>query len=368
MSEYWNLRENDGWRNWAPEIYDPDDDIIFRSGRGTYAGTEQRSLSTEPDPKLSFGIEIEAIVQPRRSLHGQTPFEALAMRMRDQYNLNVTWYKANVRGTWKNTRYDSWHVTYDSSLDANGPNEVGLEVVSPKLMAADVWERQIRLVWQAIRDLFLVKKHALSCGSHVHVAPTYRDFTLDELKLIAMFTVIHEDSILKTLHTTRENHKYCERNTKIEDTGLWHNFGRVKHGQGLSYFRQGGLRECQVAIAGITSKSELVDYMQGDNRRVLWNFRNILPGGSGTVEFRGGRHLRGPNRTIWWATFAILFVDLALRSACLNSQRYDLQYILPHLAEHDEATQTLWQQVKELARFQHMYGNLPEKYFWAAGI
>lgn len=333
MSDYWDSDE--GPSRYSPQIYDPDDEIIYGSSsrRETYLGLKQRSLTTEPDPKLTFGIEIEAIVQPRAPLYGQSPYEALAMRMKQYYKLNVTWYKKEVRGTWKNTKYDAWHVTYDSSLDLEGPNDgiiiipellyehpklmyciVSLEVVAPKLMAGDVWEHQIRLVWQAIRDLFRVKKHAISCGSHVHVAPTSRAFTLDELKLIAMFTVIHEDSILKTLHTTRENHKYCERNTKIEGTGLWDDFGRVKHGRQLSYFREDGLRACQLAIADISSKTELVEYIQGEERRVLWNFRNILPGGSGTVEFRGGRHLRGPNRTISWATFGILFIDLALRS------------------------------------------------------
>lgn len=40
--------------------------------------------------------------------------------------------------------------------------------------------------------------------------------------------------------------------------------------------------------------------------------------GSGTIEFRGGRHLRGPNRTFWWITFAVCFVSLALRQNLLE--------------------------------------------------
>ncbi|KAL2070252.1 hypothetical protein VTL71DRAFT_13278 [Oculimacula yallundae] len=372
-------------------IRDPDDDFLERNAsyqtqlsgfysmsQAPYARTEQRSLTERPDPSLGFGIEIEAIVKPRGPFNGQTPWEALAMRMKQYYKLDVTWYKPEVKGTWKNTRYDAWHVTYDSSLELETPDEVSLEVVAPKLQAGGRWEGQIELVWKAIRDLFRVKKHAISCGSHVHVAPVSRVFTLDELKLVAMFTIIHEDSILKILHTTRQNHKYCERNTKIGGTGLWDDFGEVNHSRYKSAWRGNGLKKCQQAIAKITTKSDLVAYVQGTERRVLWNFRNILPGGSGTVEFRGGRHLRGPKRTISWATFTIVFIDLALRSvshpisflrtlelthekACLNPGRYDLQYVEPHLIAHDEATHTLWKELRTLCDFQAMTNNLPEK-------
>ena len=64
----------------------------------------------------------------------------------------------------------------------------------------------------------------------------------------------------------------------------------------------------------ISSKEELVSYVQGSDRRSLQNFRNVLPDGTGTVEFRGGRHLSGPVRPERWVTFTVLFVDFATRS------------------------------------------------------
>ena len=46
------------------------------------------------------------------------------------------------------------------------------------------------------------------------------------------------------------------------------------------------------------------------DRRVLWNFEHVVPGSTGTIEFRGGRGLRGPVRTKWWIAFVIAFVNL----------------------------------------------------------
>lgn len=53
--------------------------------------------------------------------------------------------------------------------------------------------------------------------------------------------------------------------------------------------------------------------MQGSNRLITWNFLNTVQGHegnfkSGTVEFRGGRHLRGKIRTKRWIAFAVAFI------------------------------------------------------------
>lgn len=78
------------------------------------------------------------------------------------------------------------------------------------------------------------------------------------------------------------------------------------------------LRAIANEIKAKTNANELCSYMQAsiDNRKVLWNFQNTVsrPGytTSGTIEFRGGRHLRGKVRTLRWITFAIAFISMAL--------------------------------------------------------
>ncbi|KAH7308827.1 putative amidoligase enzyme-domain-containing protein [Rhexocercosporidium sp. MPI-PUGE-AT-0058] len=248
---------------------------------------------------------------------------------------------------WINNRdYDTWHVTYDNSLILRPrSNDVSLEIVSPKLEVKNNWEAEIDKVWEAVNDLFRVAQNSISCGSHIHVAPTARYFSLHELKQIAMATIIHEDCILKILHTTRRNHEYCRPNTSIEGTGLWYDFGQWKHRPGELQTRRVGLRDCNQALMGIRSKGELVAYMQGDDRRSLWNFRNVLSGETGTVEFRGGRHLRGPVRTKRWVTFAVLFVDFATRSPYMENSCMP-QYVPPQWSSHNAMTEELWNDLK----------------------
>lgn len=66
-------------------------------------------------------------------------------------------------------------------------------------------------------------------------------------------------------------------------------------------------------IQMINDKERLKNFMQSD-RRVLWNFEHVVPGNrcTGTVEFRGGRGLRGPNRTKWWIAFVLSFVQYCI--------------------------------------------------------
>jgi hypothetical protein len=70
--------------------------------------------------------------------------------------------------------------------------------------------------------------------------------------------------------------------------------------------------------------SQLVVYMQGSgqdvkSRRTLWNFQNLARGPTAgypptyTVEFRGGRHMRGHLRTLAWLSFAVTFIAMALQ-------------------------------------------------------
>lgn len=76
------------------------------------------------------------------------------------------------------------------------------------------------------------------------------------------------------------------------------------------------LADLQRRIANMTAQ-DIKDWMQGtykdeDSRYVFWNFENVLPGKSGTVEFCGGRAMRGLNGTRWVIAFDVGFIDMLL--------------------------------------------------------
>ncbi|KAF3128896.1 hypothetical protein TWF594_011225 [Orbilia oligospora] len=86
-------------------------------------------------------------------------------------------------------------------------------------------------------------------------------------------------------------------------------------------FRNGDMATIARDIKALPSTKSLIDYMQGESRYVLWNFKPLANPRTGTIEFRGGRHLRGPNRTISWITFVVVFVMLTLEEDLLHDER-----------------------------------------------
>ena len=170
------------------------------------------------------------------------------------------------------------------------------------------WEEHIKLFWEAMSKVFKPVEKDISCGSHIHVAPIGRRWTLDELKKIAFAVCIYETYVCAVLPSERRNNQHCERNSKIG----------TRMGNTLRQRTSASLRTIANEIKAKANANDLCAYMQAsiDNRKVLWNFQNTLnrPGytTSGTVEFRGGRHLRGKVRTLRWITFAIAFISMAL--------------------------------------------------------
>ncbi|KAI1749939.1 hypothetical protein F4782DRAFT_533021 [Xylaria castorea] len=135
------------------------------------------------------------------------------------------------------------------------------------------------------------------CGSHIHISMG-RDkrFSLSQLKTIAYGIAIYEPLIVSLLLSNRVNNDYCKLNTK-DSTKL----------------RQCGSDRRAIArlIKSATDTMMLKEVMQS-NRYVLWNFANIIPEGSGTIEFRGGRCLRGAIRTKRWIAFTISIIHAFL--------------------------------------------------------
>jgi hypothetical protein len=183
---------------------------------------------------------------------------------------------------------------------------VCLEAVSPILHITNEWEKELTLFWAAIRKVFKVMEN-YSCGSHIHVAPVGRKYTLAELKTIAFAIVTHEHFVKSMLPSARRDNRYCNLNSEVSPQLK----ALLQNGKNATVFKTIGER-----IKSMQNSNQIMELMQGTSqgaRYVVWNFKNIASGRSGTIEFRGGRHLRGPNRSFWWITFTIVFISLALK-------------------------------------------------------
>lgn len=159
-----------------------------------------------------------------------------------------------------------------------------------------------------MRAVFHIPRRVLRCGSHVHVSPGRGSFYLKELQAIAFAVVFYDEQVQQVLPQSRRNYHYCVPNNK--------------HSQ---YLKGKSISEVAALINAVKNKEKLVEIVQGlskTDRPVLWNFHNVtrMPfteePAIGTVEFRGGRCLRGPVRTKRWISFAVAFMILAIQEVC----------------------------------------------------
>ncbi|XXG94152.1 hypothetical protein Hte_000404 [Hypoxylon texense] len=248
---------------------------------------------------VRFGIEIEVIVEPHTLRSPLIPLDyykklVASLRKRGQ-KAQVDdmrgGYRTNPQGTKK------WWITRDGSLNEHDSNnQVAFEAVSPTFRTTRHWEDDIDAFWNAMGAVFHQPIRSSKCGSHVHISPAGRHYSIQELKVIAFGVVAYEHLVLQILPSSRHDNIYCVPNTTSSS----------KLGNGSNLERIGAL------IASARSAAELKDMMQV-GRRVIWNFENTLPGKTGTIEFRGGRGLRGRNRTRWWIAFALSFIHFVIK-------------------------------------------------------
>jgi hypothetical protein len=179
-----------------------------------------------------------------------------------------------------------------------------MEIVSPVLKSYENWEEQVAALWHVVKDNFKVYKNE-TAGTHVHVAPIDRSFKLCEMKAIAFACCYYEPYILSILPYERRNHRYCNRNSNVVQP-----MGDLVRAQSVC-----GVWTLREEINSLESVEQVCEFLQGgmkkEHRYVLWNFQNLARR-TGTIEFRGGRHLRGPVKTMWWITFVVVFVSMAI--------------------------------------------------------
>ena len=155
------------------------------------------------------------------------------------------------------------------------------------------------------------------CGTHVHVSPVGRKYDLEELKRIAYAAVAWEPLVEEILPAERRGNWYCQSAADLSEALS-------------SDLEDGGsindpLYSVRCKIRRFKTPQKLAKYIQGKDRYALWNFKNTVPDtGTGTIEFRGGQHLRTEVGTKRWIGFAVSFTSLALQEdwvlLCTNTE------------------------------------------------
>ncbi|KAF3226248.1 hypothetical protein TWF106_000742 [Orbilia oligospora] len=251
---------------------------------------------------LGFGIEIESEIRPNIPSNYDSKHRFATL-------LSSNGLPAAAGTSKYPTDYQKWWITNDGSIRFSQPDSVSMESVSPvRNFNEDEWKAEMRKFWSSMKSMFEVQRNR-SCGSHIHVAPWGGKFTLKQAKTIAFACCYYEPYVVSLMPKERRDNTYCQRNSRISPSSM------------MSFlFRNGNMATIARDIKAVSSTESLIDYMQGESRYVLWNFRPLANPRTGTIEFRGGRHLRGPNRTISWITFVVVFVMLALEEDLLHNR------------------------------------------------
>ena len=132
---------------------------------------------------------------------------------------------------------------------------------------------------------------------------------MEQLQAIAYAVLTQECYIREILPEERRNNTYCRYNSQY-GKHTW-----TPHNESLN---DAALqRQIRTEISAIRDARSLCLYMQNNEKRVVWNFRNTVRWSreeieKGTIEFRGGRHLRGGAMTKRWITFAVTFISMAI--------------------------------------------------------
>ena len=247
---------------------------------------------------------------------------------------------------------------------------VALEAVSPVFNSRDYWEKNIHRFWEAVNYCIDVEPN-FSCGSHVHVAPfpnsrqTHIYFSMEQLRKIAYAVATEEYWISQILPKERLYNRYCKFNSSCVNR-RWRECGY----DWAAYAPMLGLIRRE--ILGLNSAQQLCEYMQGRDRYALWNFQNTVQNrttGKGTIEFRGGRHLRGEKNTKRWVAFAIAFIALAIEKVTTtelieNAAKCDRDFLHNPNPQYYADINAWWGDLRTQARLLDFTEHLPDK--WAS--
>jgi len=304
---------------------------------------------------LGFGVEIETYVQPTyapETRRGKAPrriekehYQWFAGYLTNQYALPAL---GNNNSDHKYPHaYDRWWITFDRSLQTT-ETHIGMECVSPILKSSNDWQSDIGQFWNAIRASHTVVRNQ-RCGTHVHIAPRTRQFSIEEAKKIAFACCYYEPYIVSCLPTDRRDNKYCRRNSQVAVERMGALF-QQRTSKSLGIIAED--------IRNIQDFEALIQYMHGtlaaNRRTVLWNFQNLV-GDKGTIEFRGGRQMLGHHRTIRWINFVITFALMAIQENLL----YNTDSLSVPRNSDIEEVQRFWNKLKEWAAYFGFDNELP---------
>ncbi|PSN68249.1 hypothetical protein BS50DRAFT_633861 [Corynespora cassiicola Philippines] len=143
-----------------------------------------------------------------------------------------------------------------------------------------------------------------SCGYHIHISPTTKSFSLDQLRRVAKAVVLFEPMTARCAPPSRQDNvmAFCKSNTGLDVLA-----GRQLWMNGLSR----GLRGAEKCI-DFSTRNAAIYYVCPDKYRA-WNFLPAKDNGHGSIEFRRPPGVVNSKKAKHWIAFTMSFIDMAMR-------------------------------------------------------
>ena len=294
-----------------------------------------------PASTLLFGVEIELLIRPKPALYGlinqygyQESQEYYQLRKNREAVYQALAQALSQGGLETEMDEDkseflTWMIAYDGSIRESSPHDGfcesiyflraegpinlfsrftnfahialldGVEIISKVLTSIEEWQSELDLAWDILNENCYIRADP-SCGTHVHVSPGGR-YTLDGLKCVAKAAVYYEPAITSIMPNDRKDCAWSRSNIfESEQLGNAYDAARTS-GYGCLFDWIDSFRD-EETLSSIISPC----------KHVSWNFKNAVPGGCGTVEFRRPPQVTSAGATKHWIAFTLCFIKYSL--------------------------------------------------------
>ncbi|KAM0805111.1 putative amidoligase enzyme-domain-containing protein [Usnea florida] len=211
-----------------------------------------------------------------------------------------------------NFRY--WSVMNDMSIDPD-EGHWGLEFASPiiRYEAGSSWRQGLKSHFRLIKSYAKIMSD-ITCGTHVHVSPGDREWTLEEVKNVSRSILYFEEAFEVLLPAERRGNRECRSNRSDNP--------KLKHLPDLETCF-GLIRECTTIKALIHLMNAKDEYSwqfhestgesAGTERCYGFNFENLMEGKIGTIEFRRPPCVTNYLDCVMWVEFGASFMQAAMQ-------------------------------------------------------
>lgn len=294
-----------------------------RPGPSSAAGPSRgQPLSTSREVRL--GLEAEFYLAAKTPDHNSSDLKEFVKILAANHNAAINFQHQrmhdNLQAPTDDHEFKTWGMVFEGSIAQFRPpckllipegssllparvatNKIpgGIELRSPKLSVSpsSQWRNDVEGVWKYISTNYDLTTDE-NCATHIHIS-LVPNYTFTEIKCIACSVIYFERAIEALMPPHRRGNRFAMSNYLASP-----------------YLRrEGKSRQDSIELIEMArDELEVFRFIQGyDNKNFAWNFRNLVQGNKGTIEFRQPPASSTSAQSLSWAEFVMNFIQSSVK-------------------------------------------------------